>query len=290
MGCWIRVALVMFFGYLSFAGNAVVCAQQADDGAVMGESEVSSVFLPSSDVSTPSGRVRISQESAGCSYELKAFGSLPVKFSLDGRYTGIDNTSPVDLPAHLNALETGLETTLPFFNLESAYLRFGLNPSFYGDSWDFTAYDFRIPARVVGIYRPSDTWTWVAGVAVYPEFQCTAFPVFGLIYKPDDVWTFHLVPQRPHINYKLNQRVVLFAEGAGGFGEYEVDKDGYKSAVLQYKEIRAGGGLEYKINDSLTGVFSTGGVFNRALKYRDSLGKVVIEDGMYVSARLQARF
>jgi len=246
-------------------------------------------YMPSREADAQSGKIGIMEADSEYSYEFKAFEKLPVKLSLDNRYIGIENTTGVELPAHLVGLATDIETTLPFFNVDKTYLRLGVSPSFYGEDWDFEASQFRIPSRYFLIHSPNDQWTFIAGVAVYPDFENEVWPILGFIYKPDDKLTFNIVPKRPNISYLLNEKVTLFAEGGNSFGEYEVAKDNLKNVVLQYKEMHIGAGLKYKINRCVQASFSAGGMFNRSLKYRDSLGKVEIKDGAYVEFRLEAR-
>ncbi len=285
-----RTAIMALVIMTVFSFVRGLSAEVTNNGGVVQEVVADGRYLPSSAARTPSGKVAVAESSVIYSNEFKAFDILPVKLSVGEKYIGINNSAPVKIPAHLNAVNLDLETTFPFFNVDSAYVRFGVTPSFYGDSWDFAPADFRIPFRLLGIYRPNEICTWIAGVGVYPEFERTVVPVVGVIYKPNDVWTVHLTSVRPHIDYRMTERCTLFVEGGGSIGEYEVEKEGYKSAVLQYKEFHTGGGIQYKVNEVITAAVSAGGVFSRALKYRDSLGKVSIKDGMYIALRLQARF
>ena len=124
-------------------------------------------------------------------------------------------------------------------------------------------------------------------MAVYPDFETEALPIFGFIYKPNDKLTFNLVPKRPNITYALNQRVSLFIEGGMTTCEFEVDHEGTKNAVLAYKESRLGSGFDFRLNGYLRGSISAGGVFNRSLKYRDGSGKVNINNGFYGEFRLR---
>jgi hypothetical protein len=235
------------------------------------------------------GGVKVLGSGTEAAYEFKAFDKLPLKLALSSTYIGIENSTPVELPAHLAGLSADMETTFPFFTLENTYLRLGISPSFYDEDWDFQTSSFRIPVRTMLIYKPSDTWTYIAGVAVYPDFENEVYPILGLIYKPNAKLTFNLVPKRPNISYSLNEKTTLFAEGGNSFGEYEVTKDNLKNVILQYKEMRLGAGLKYKLNKSVEASLSAGGAFNRTLKYRDSLGKVNLKDSGYVEFRLVAR-
>lgn len=249
-------------------------------------------YMPSRSVDAMSGKVEIIEANSEYSYELKVFDKLPVKFSLDNKYIGIEDTlSSVELPAHLIGLTTDIETTLPFFNFDKTYLRIGISPSFYADGWDFTGSAFRLISRFLLIRVPNAQWTFLAGIAIYPDFEREVLPILGFIYKPNDKLTFNIVPKRPNITYLLNDRVLLFAEGGGSLNsEFEVARNGTKNTVLRYRETHLGGGLRFKFNKYIQSSLSAGGVFNRSLKYRDNQGKVNIKDGLYTEFRTEIRF
>lgn len=244
-------------------------------------------FMPSRKAEAMPGKIEIIETDSEYACEFKALEKLPVKISLGQKYIGIKNSTAIDLPAHLVGLSTDLETTLPFFRMRNTYIRFGLSPAFFGDDYSFEASDFRLPFRSFLIYLPDDKLTLLAGVAVYPDFEREVYPILGFIYKANDKLTFNMVPKRPNISYKLNENLTLFAEGGNSFTEHEVKKDNLKSAVLRYRELHLGAGVRYKFNEFIQGSASAGGMFNRSLKYRDSLGKVNIKDGAYVEARLE---
>lgn len=83
----------------------------------------------------------------------------------------------------------------------------------------------------------------------------------------------------------FNDRVTLFTEGGISDSEFEVNKDTFKNAVLSYKEAHIGCGVKFKVNEYLSSSFSSGYMFKRRLKYRDSLGKVNIKDDYYCELR-----
>lgn len=245
-------------------------------------------FLPSRSVNAMAGKVDIQEAESEYGYELKAFGKLPVKLSLDTQYIGIDDTVEVELPSHLTGIAVDLETTLPFFSLPKAYLRIGFGPSFYTDDWSFEASGLRFLSRYIAIYKPDERWTFITGIAVYPDFENEVLPVLGFIYKPNERLTFNIVPKRPNISYILNERATLFLEGGSAFNsEFEVTRDGSKNLVLRYRQSRAGTGINFKFNKYIQASASFGAVFNRSLRYRDGVGKVVIKDGVYTEVRLQ---
>jgi len=245
-------------------------------------------YIPSRSAKAMSGKIEIIESESEYSYEFKVFDKFPVKFSVAPQYIGIENTTEVELPAHLTGLTTDIETTLPFFNFDKTYLRLGISPSFYGEDWDFQTSNFRIPMRYFLIHQPNDQWTFIGGVAVYPDFENEILPILGFIYRPNDRLVFNIIPKKPNISYIVNNRVTLFAEGGSSSNsEFEVTKDNLKNVVLRYKQMRLGSGIKFKLNKFIQSSISAGAVFNRTLKYRDSLGKVNLKDGFYTEFRIE---
>lgn len=244
-------------------------------------------YMPSRRVDAMSGKVGITEAESECSYEFKAFDKLPVKLSLDTQYISINNTTEVELPSHLTGLKTTIETTLPFLKFDKTYLRLRLSPAFYSDDWNVRSSSFRIPSQTFLIYEPNNKLTLIAGVAVYPDFENNILPILGFIYRPNYKWAFNIIPKDPNISYILNDRITLFAEGGSSLNsEFEVTKDNLKNVVLRYNQLQLGTGIKYKFNKFIQSSVSVGGVFNRYFKYRDSLGKVNIKDGLYTEFRL----
>jgi hypothetical protein len=247
--------------------------------------------MPSRGAKAQSGKVGIVEAASEYSYQVKAFGKLPVEFALGAGYIGINNTTAVKLPAHLTSTAFGLETTVPFFNLDKTYFTLGAAALFASDDWNFRSSSFRIPQRYFLIYQPNEQWTFIGGVGVWPDYDEVVWPILGFIYKPNDRLTFNIVPKGPEISYDVNEKLTVFGEGDMSTAEYEVTKDGRKNVVLEYNEVHLGAGLRYKFNRYIKGSVAAGGIFGRSLKYRDdSLGKVAIENGLYSEFRMEIDF
>jgi len=289
--------LILSFGAISYAGTGKPTletekALQSLVSEMEGDKETAQVidayyrFMPSSNVDKQAGEVGVMDSRAEYSFAFKAFDKLPISLLLQHEYIGLNNSTVVKLPAHLTAMTAGIETTFPFFNVDKAYLRVGVYPSFFGDDWSAESSRFRIPSRIFAIVQPNEKLTWIAGVAVYPDFQTPAFPILGLIYKPNDKLTFNLVPDSPNISYAVNDKLTAFVEGGLSNGEYEVDINNIKNTKLEYREVHCGLGMKYQFNKYIKSSVSVGGMFNRMLRYKDSYGKVAIDSGLYTEFKL----
>jgi len=245
-------------------------------------------WMPKRRAKNQDGNVGVVDAALEYSYMYKAFGKLPIQFGLQTGNISLNNSTSVKLPAHLTSLAAGVEVTAPFFTLDKTYLRVGVYPAFYSDNYSFHSSAFRIPSRFMGIWQPNDQWTWVLGVAVMPDFNPTCVPIFGFIYKPSDKLEFNIVPSRPTITYKLNDKFSIFAEGGITSGEYEVGQNGNKGLILEYNESHVGGGLKYQVNKNIKASLSAGGMFGRSLEYREDVnGKVALKGGPYTELRVE---
>ncbi len=244
-------------------------------------------FYPAARAKNQSGKVGLASVGSEYSYQLKAFGKIPVEFALGSKYITINNSSSVKLPTQLTTVSFGAEATFPFFNFDKTYFTIGLAPSFYTDNWNFRSESFHLNQRYFMIYQPNEKLTFVLGAQYEPGFKPSVSPIAGVIYRPNDKLTFNILPDNPEISYALNKKWTVFAEGAWIGEEYKVTQDNMKNLVLNYNEIRAGAGVRCAINKYIESSFSVGGVFDRSLEYRqDSFGKVAIQNGLYTEFRL----
>jgi len=251
-------------------------------------------YMPSAGAKSQSGKIGIVDTAQEYSCEAKVFGKLPIELGLGTEYIGINNTTQVELPAHLTSVFFGAETTVPFFKVDKTYFTVGLAAAFPTDNWNFHSSSFRIPQRYFLIYQPNDKLTLIGGVAVIggvaqinPNYDTVVWPILGLIYKPNDKLTYTLIPKRPEISYVINNNLTVFCEANMTSDEYEVTRGSEKNIILEYNSVNAGLGLKYRPNKYINGSISTGGVFNRSIRYRDdNYGKVAIKDGFYTEFRV----
>jgi hypothetical protein len=257
--------------------------------ALKAEIDSYACYMPSSGLKAQPGKISLVDSAWEYSYEFKAFDKLPVELSLDSRYIGIkkDEAVGVTLPAHLTGLGAGIQATLPFFKFNKTYFRMKVAPAFYGDDWDAHSSSFRLPVQSFLIYQPDDRWTFVAGIAVYPDFEREVLPILGFIYKANDRLTFNLVPKGPNISYVFSPCLTLFVEGGFSSSEFEVSRDSLEGAVLRYNQNYLGTGMKFKLNKYVDVSLSAGGAFNRYLKYRDGLGKAGLKDNLYTQLRIE---
>lgn len=276
--------------YRQKLSSDIVAVEQKEEEEFKNELDSYVRFIPGRSLTSQPGKISVIESAAEYNYNFKLFGQLPIQLGVGAGNVNInaDDAVPVSLPTQLKSVVFGAETTIPLFEIDKTYLRFGIMPSFYSDNWNFKANSFNLSSVAMIIYQPNKMLTLVAGVASLPGFEDPILPIMGLIYKPNDKLTFNLIPDRPNISYCLTDRFSVFVEGNLSGGEYKVTKDGSKAA-LGYNETHAGCGAKFRVNKYIDASLSTGRLFNHYLKYKDSLGKVNIKNGLYTEFRLEMR-
>jgi hypothetical protein len=271
-------------------------AQQEDNNF---SSEIDSYlrYIPSRSSATQSGKIRITQSGIEYSYDFKAFGELPVELSLNPEYININNSTPVKLPTFLTKLSAGFNATAPLFDIKGTYFYMELNPSFYGDNWDFGPSNFYFESRYTIIYQPNERLSLVAGLDVNPVHRypfLSVFntypvsPVLGFIYKPNDKLMFNILPDTPNISYTLTDRVTLFIQENDSLERYYVTKDNAETK-LNYSQLYLSAGLKFKINKFIETSLAMGNSFRQILKYTDTAGKVTTRNGLFAEFRIEVK-
>ncbi len=280
----VLTAAGMFFSKELFAES------QSTEVSPVFESESYVKYIPSRKVDNSPGKISIVEASSDQSIELKAFKDLPISLTINTKYIGLNEATDLHFPGYLTTAGVDIETTVPFFNVDKAFLRLGANPSFYSDTWDFSASSFRLPLRTIFIYQPNNALTFLTGLAFYPDFENKFYPIVGVIYKPNDRLTFNITSENPSITYALNKNTDLFLEGNAYLDEeFNTTRDKVKDVVLEYREITFGGGISHKFNSRVTASFSIGDAIDRVIKYKNSPDVIKIRDGAYMEFKFDIK-
>jgi hypothetical protein len=194
--------------------ESLIAEEPKQEEAMPFEADTFVRYMPQRRVDAMAGKVGIIESGNECTYNLKAFGKLPMEFSFETNYISINNSSEVKLPSHLTSLIAGIQATLPFFGIDKTHFRIGLYPSFRSENWNARASAFRMPIHTFLIYQPDKKWTFVAGVATYPDYRDKVLPIFGFIYQPSKKLIFNIIPDNPSINYMFNDKVTCLPKAA----------------------------------------------------------------------------
>ncbi len=281
----VGAVLLFIFCFLGMTGYS----QETTDVGQMesiNEIETYTQYMPESSVEAMEGHVAILKSGGEYSHEFKILDKIPLDAAFRFDYINIDENISIELPVSLMETGVDLDVRFPVFFVDDVYAGVGISPSFMCDSESFGEESFIIPTRFLAIYAPSEKLIIAGGVEFFADVKDDIRAVGGVIYRPNEKWTFDLASDRPNIVYTINENWDVFAEGTYTWDEkYIVKKGDDTDVVLEYKETTVGGGVAFKIKKFLLVSFSMGGVFDRSLKYSEAGGKADIDKGYYLQGR-----
>jgi hypothetical protein len=131
-------------------------------------------------------------------------------------------------------------------------------------------------------YAPhgDDSLYFILGAAVESNSSRIVTPAAGVHWEPNDRWTFNLIFPKPEIDYHLNPRITLFANAEGLGGTFRVGKNvgtntlgpnvgstKYNNALLDYSEVRVGGGVRLQLFKNVRLETEAGSTVYRKFEY-----------------------
>jgi len=177
----------------------------------------------------------------------------------------------------------GLPNTLQSLNLIVGFdaqlrgwlVRMELQPGFYGNFQQANTHGFNIPFILGGMYLVNSDLQWVTGVSVNVARYLPVLPAAGVRWKFSKDWVFNAVLPRPRLEYTFNQSAAFYAGSDFKLGTYRMDahfgqdhgNPNLNNAVLDYTEIRVGGGAEIKVNHSVKIELETGCMLYRQFDF-----------------------
>jgi hypothetical protein len=224
--------------------------------------------------------------------------SLILRMGLDWSRYAFDSQNPfAPIPDVVNALDLQVGADV---QLSSALLmRMEIHPGFYGTFDDIGFRDINIPFVAGLSYFVSADFIVTLGVSVDINSQLPVIPAVGVYWKLSDRWTIDGVAPRPQLQYRLSDKVTLFAGADVRETTFRMD-DRFgsargtpvlNSAILDYWEIRGGGGLTWSVYKSLKLDMEAGFVPYRRFDYYRADVKAVASDWFpYVRVGLSTKF
>lgn len=159
--------------------------------------------------------------------------------------------------------------------LWSWLIRIEADPGFYGDFQQLDARGFNVPFIIGGMYLSGANLQWVLGMSVDVERHIPVLPAAGVRWKFANDWVLNAVLPRPRLEYSLDKTTTLYAGGDFRVGTYRMDSDfggsrrgpSLDNAIVDYTEIRAGAGVEFKAGKLVKIDLETGCLVYRQFDY-----------------------
>ena len=282
----LRIAVILL-GAVVFLNSNVL----AEENPFSVDFKAKHVFK--SEVRAQDGEIEVTKLSLRIGYHHQKSDNLPFDINIGpDHYIFIEKT-PVDIPAEAKSRGIRLKTefNIPLVNDNRYSWGVELNPTFQtAKDVSFDSDGFRFNFSSFLAFRGDNNFMFVIGAKIRPEYEMVVLPIFGFNYQVNDRLAFNLVSDNPNIAYKITEKTKAILDFDYTFEEFEVTKGALDGSILQLQDFSTGVGIEHHFKDNISASFGVGGEFNRIIKYQDSNGKVVPEDGLYINAKLYVSF
>jgi len=184
--------------------------------------------------------------------------------------------------------------------LTSALLvRIEAHPGAYGSFSHGNSRLFNVPITIGGSYFQTPDLVFIAGLGIDPNSNVPVFPAVGVHWKVSDRWLIDGVAPRPQVQFSLTDKITLFAGADIRNGTFRMDNqfghsvrlEKLNNAILDYWEVRGGGGLTWAIWNGVNLDIEGGVVPYRRFDFNRADFKVISSDwAPYVRVGLSATF
>jgi len=184
--------------------------------------------------------------------------------------------------------------------LTSALLvRIEAHPGAYGSFKHGNSRLFNVPITIGASYFQTPDLVFIAGLGIDPNSNVPVFPAVGVHWKVSDRWLIDGVAPRPQVQFSLTDKITLFAGADIRNGTFRMDNqfghsvrlEKLNNAILDYWEVRGGGGLTWAIWNGVNLDIEGGVVPYRRFDFNRADFKVISSDwAPYVRVGLSASF
>jgi len=195
---------------------------------------------------------------------LKVREGFLLRFGVEWERYNFSQPDPVPLPSKFQGSSLVLGTDL---QLGDAWImRLEIQPGFYSGGTELRIRDFDIPMTIGASYFWSADLQLVAGISIDPERKYPVLPGAGFRYKISTDWVLDAILPTPRIEYSFSKSLLLYAGGDLHDGSYRMQgnfgsvhgEPSLNEAIVDYTQIRVGGGASWKIRPELTVEFEAG--------------------------------
>lgn len=252
-------------------------------------------FSPGSDLESGGGEIEVQSFNFEAGAVIPLFEQWRIRAGIFTNKSDFDYTGLVTLPDELQAMGLSLSAT-KFFGDEGDNVwrtTFLLRPGSFSDSSGASGASFNAPGLLTFGKRISPTLSWDLGVRFDFRGEDEILPVLGLKwdFRPD--WSLSLGLPKTEITYQMSENWTLNAGIRFQGGTYyiaDVSDARLRDSYLDYREIRAGLGIEWNVTDSFSVNLDGGVVVDRQLDYFEKGSEVEGDSAGYFSFGLKSRF
>lgn len=205
-----------------------------------------------------------------------------LSFSIGGSYEGLFFDVPKSISKRAMPLRSQLERVSVDlgvnYRLSEKLTLFGeVTPFIASDFVDISSDDLGIGGAVGFRYAPhgDDRLFFIVGISASSNSYTPISPVGGVHWEPNDLFTVNLIFPKPEFDLHLTSQITLFANAELYGGSFRVGKNvgtnigepRYNNAMLDYQEVRVGGGLRFQLLKNLSLEAEGGSTVYRRFNY-----------------------
>lgn len=245
---------------------------------------------------TDFGPVAVLSTSVSLSGRHQVNPSTVLLYGLAYQQHRLDATTSL-LPDQLAELSLNLGLQRRFSSTWSAALF--ARPGFYGDFEDFSGRSLNLPVLALVNYTHSPTLTWNFGLNLNAFSDNPVLPIAGVRWQFAQDWTFSVGFPQSGFSWRRDRQLTLRAGVGFNGGSYRiVESRGVPApsiarlanTYLDFREIRAGLGADYRLLPRLVLSLDLGAVTDRKFDYFDRGFRLDGDAGFYASLALKATF
>ncbi|MCS7063813.1 MAG: DUF6268 family outer membrane beta-barrel protein [Methylacidiphilales bacterium] len=177
-------------------------------------------------------------------------------------------------------------------------LRLEARPGIYSTGSDFDSRAFNVPLLLGASYFVDRDLNWIFGLTFNAWRDIPVIPGVGVRWAFARDWQANLVFPTPRLEYRVAPGVRVYAGGEWKGGSYRTEQDfgdthgdpALNNALLDYREIRAGGGVRVQPNDALAFELETGAMLDRRYHYFRADKQIRSDTAPYVQLGASFRF
>ncbi|QDU80940.1 hypothetical protein Pla110_26760 [Polystyrenella longa] len=222
------------------------------------------------------------------------WGPPPPLIDLGYQSTWLHTPAEMQLPEHFHEYQVGA-SWMRILN-EDWKMRLWAGTSFNTDGENTSSDALQFRGGLFAIYSVSPEFEWIMGVVALGRSDLPAVPALGLIYRPNDDWTFDFTFPRPQATYVYErtddrQHSVYLGGGLNGTTWAFAEPNGRENQIT-YSDWRAVLGWESSPFSPTGSRFTpgkrlkveTGYVFARRLEFDDVRPDISLNNGWTVNA------
>jgi len=176
----------------------------------------------------------------------------------------------VPLPDQLSALSLNLGLIRPL-NPRWTVALFA-RPGYFGDLRQIDSRSLTVPVLVTAIYTPRPELAWTFALNLNPFSDLSVLPVLGIRWQPAPRWGLELGFPHTGLRWQAGDRLALRTDVVFQGGSYHVKHAPAGASApggtfLDYREVHAGPGFDYKLGQATTLSFDAGLALGRRFDF-----------------------